>query len=183
MDTPIQQQSLGELTFFLYQRPLHPELFNIYASRQFFQGDYEVIIWITGGAHVVSAFAQGQCMTELICPPDQLLPKRGLLDQFPFRGERSHQCSWSKGLSYMMNLQVESMSTNLYRSTHNDLLNLAKKRGMFVSFPQWAKSDLVPFSYLDYEARHDELQLHAFHAFPEQHTVLKTQSLFTLAPK
>ncbi len=173
-------QSLSELNFYLFQRPLHPELFNIYSSRQFTQGDYEVQIWIIGCSHVVSVFAGSHCLTELICPPDQMLPQRGLLEQFAFRGEKSHKCSWSKGYGYMMNFEVETMSTNLYKQTHNDLTNAARKRGIFTAFPQWARCELVPFSYLDYDAGQYELRLHTFHAFPEQQTILKTQSLFDM---
>ena len=179
MSAPIEQ-SLSELTFNLFQRPLHPELFNIYSSRHFFQGEYEVMLWIVGCSHVASVFANGECMTELICPPDQMLPKRGLLERFAFRGEKSHECHWAGGYEYFMNFQVDSMSANLYRQTHLDLTNIAKKRGMFVSFEEWGRGDLTPFSYLDYEAGLDELQLHTWHAFPEQQTILRTQSLFRL---
>jgi len=180
MDLPNIEQSLSELTFYLYRRPLHPELFNIYSSRHFFQGDYEVIIWVIGCSHVVSVFHGNDCITELICPPEQMLPRRGLAEYFAFRGEKSHQCSWSRGYGYIMSFQVESMSANLFRQSHADLTGASKKRGLYVPFPQWARGDLVPFSYLDYEARQDEFQLHTFHAFPEQHTILKTQSIFTL---
>jgi hypothetical protein len=183
MDSPRIDQSLSELTFFIFRRSLHPELFSIHRSRQFFQGDYEVIIWITDCGHVVSVFSGRHCITELICPADQMLPKRGLVQQFPFRGEKSHKCSWSDDLGYMVNFQVESMSVNLYRQCYEDFTNAGKKRGIFISFPQWAKGDLIPFSYLDYEARREELQLHAYHAFPEQQRLLKTQSLFGLSGK
>ena len=183
MDTPNIEQSISELTFYLYQRSLHPELFNIYSSRQFFQGDYEVLIWIIGCSHVVSVFNNNDCMTELICPPDQMLPKRCLVDRIVCRGEKSRRCVWAKNFSYMMNFQVETMSANLFRQSHIELTNAGKKRGMLVPFPQWSKGELVPFSYLDYEARQDELQLHAFHVFPEQQTILKSQSLYTMRNK
>ena len=178
MDTPIQQ-SVSDLTLHLFQRPLHPELFNIHTSRQFFQGDYEVNLWVTGCSHVISVFAHDHCMTELITAPDQLLPTFGLLERLPFRGEKSHSRSWADGLAYMINFQMETMSANLYRATHDDLATAGKKRGVFVAFPQWARTELAPFSYIDYEARMRELQLHTFHAFPERQTVIKTQSLFS----
>jgi hypothetical protein len=183
MESPRIDQSLSELTFCVFRRALHPELFNIYSSRQFFQGDYEVIIWITDCGHVASVFHGSECITELMCPPDQLLPKRGLVEQFAFKREKSHNCGWAKNFHYMMNLQVENMSSNLFRQSHTDLTNAGKKRGMYVPFAQWAQGELVPFSYLDYEARQNELQLHTYHAFPEQQTILKTQSLFDLNPK
>jgi len=80
----------------------------------------------------------------------------------------------------MMSLQVEAMSANLFKRMHTELVGVGKKRGLFVAFAQWARGDLVPFSFLDYEAGRDELQLNTFHAFPEQQTMLKTQSLITL---
>jgi len=180
METPQITELLSEFKFNLYQRSLHPELFNIYRSRQFFQGDYEVIIWVTGCSHVVSVFHKTDCLTEVICNPNQMLPTRGLIERFPFRGEKSHACRWSEGLGYMMNFQVEPMSVNLYRQTHGDLVKMSKKRGIFVPYPQWTRTDLVPFSLIDYEAHHNELHLHTFHAFPEQSTIIKTQSLFTM---
>ena len=180
MNSPHTEQSLRELTFNLYQRPLHPELFQIYRRAQFFQGDYEVNIWITGCSHVVSVFSGSNCMTELICPPNQMLPTRGLIDRFLFRGEKKCQCQWADGFRYMMNFQVETMSENLYRQTHKDLVKITKKRGIYVPFPKWANGLLIPFSYIDYEARWEELHLNTFHAFPEQHTLIKTQSLFSM---
>jgi len=180
MATPLFQ-SVSELTFCLFERPVHPELFDIYGSRRFFQGDYEAQIWITGCSHVVSVFIRGDCLTELICPMDQLLPQRGLLKRFAFRGEKAHQCQWSEGLGYMMNCQVENVSANVYRQTQTELRSAGKKRGMLLAFPQRAKDDLLPLSYVDYEARVDELHIHAFHALPEEQVILKTQSLFRLA--
>lgn len=180
MESSRIQQSLEQMTFSLYRRPLHPELFRIYRSQQFFQGDYEVNIWITGCSHVISVFHSNACITELICRSGQTLPTFGLVERFPFRGEKSYRCPWAKKFKYMMNFQVETMSSNLYRQTHKDLVKIAKKRGIYIPYTQWAQSSLIPFSYIDYEARWEELHLHAFHAFPEQQTVIKTQSLFNM---
>ena len=72
---------------------------------------------------------------------------------------------------------VEKMSENLYRQCHRDLERFARNRGMFVRFSNMSSSDLEPFSYIDFEARKNELHLHTFHAFPEQVTIIKTQSL------
>jgi len=119
-------------------------------------------------------------MTELISVPGQLLPKRGLIERFQFRGQRSHKCTLSRGLSYMTDFQVEKMSANLYRQSHLDLQRFARNRGLFVSFPGSTPEGLEPFSYIDFEARREELHIHAFHAYPDQVTIVKTQSLFDL---
>ncbi len=178
MDEPNSKLAVSELAFSLYQRPLHPELFTIHAKRHLKTQGYETTIWCTGSSHVISVYTRDLCLTELISVPGQLLPKRGLIERFQFRGQRNHKCTLSRGLSYMTDFQVEKMSANLYRQSHLDLQRFARNRGLFVNFPKSAVDGLEPFSYIDFEARKEELHLHTFHAFPDQVTIIKTQSLF-----
>ncbi len=74
------------------------------------------------------------------------------------------------------------MSSNLFPSSHRDLVRYAQKRGMFYSFGEWEYDGLEPFTFVDFEAREREFHVHAFHAFPEELTLLKTQSIFEIAP-
>jgi len=178
METPHINVAIDELTFSLFQRPLHPELFQIYSQRQLKTEKYEAIIWVTGCTHVVSVFAGDSCLTEVISAPGQMLPHRGLIERFQFRGPRSHKCTLSKGVSYMTDFQVEKMSANLYRQSHTDLEHFARNRGVFVKFPEQEDGGLQPFCYVDFEARRTELHIHTFAAYPEQVTMVKTQSLF-----
>ena len=180
MESPKSNLAVSELAFSLYQRPLHPELFTIFAKRHLKTDLYETMVWATGGSHVVTVFVSDVCLSELISTPGQLLPKRGLIERFQFRGQRTHKCTLNRGLSYMTDFQIEKMSPNLYRQSHNDLERFARNRGMFVTFPELAVTGLEPFSYIDFEARRNELHIHAFHAFPDQLTMIKTQSLFDL---
>ena len=180
MESPKSHLAVNELNFSLFQRPLHPELFSIFARRHVRTERYETSIWVTGGSHVITLSDGDICLTELISIPGQPLPKRGLIERFQFRGQRTHKCTLSRGLSYMTDFQVEKMSPNLYRQSHYDLERFARNRGIFVPFPKLAISGLEPFSYIDFEARRDELHIHAFHAFPDQVTIIKTQSLFDL---
>jgi hypothetical protein len=177
MDNPKTDVLIRDLAFSLYQRPLHPELFNIYARRDIKTENYEASIWATGCAHVVTVHTKGYSLTELISMPGQPLPKRGLVERFQFRGQKKHKCMLSRNLSYMTDFQVEKMSENLYQQSHADLERFARNRGMFVRFPNMTSGPLEPFSYIDFEARKSELHLHTFHAYPEQVTIIKTQSL------
>jgi hypothetical protein len=178
MNTPRANVAVNELIFSLYQRPLHPELFSISERRHIRTEKYEVFLWVTDCSHVVSVFAKKTCLSELIGTPNQPLPKGGLIERFQFRGQRSHKCTLSQGVSYMTDFQVEKMSANLYRQSHYDLERFARNRGVFVNFPPQSIGGLEPFSYIDFEARRSELHIHAFHAYPDQLTIIKTQSLF-----
>ena len=178
MDAPRTNLKVGQLAFSLFQRPLHPELFSIYAKRQLKTEKYEATIWATGCSHLVSVFRKKLCLTEVISPATQMLPKTGLIEKFPFKGQKNHKCVVGRGLSYMTEFEVERMSANLNRQSHSNLAGFARNRGIFVALPQLSRNGLEPFSYLDFEARRNELHIHAFHAYPEQVTIVKTQSLF-----
>jgi len=178
MESPQINVAVEGLTFSLFQRPLHPELFQIYAHRKLKTEKYEAAIWITGCTHVVSVFAGDLCLTEVVSPPGQMLPQRGLIERFQFRGPKTHKCTLSRGVSYMTDFQVEKMSKNLYRQSHLDLEKFAKNRGVFVKFIDHETDGLQPFCYIDFEARKNELHVHTFSAYPDQITIVKTQSLF-----
>ena len=178
MESPQINIAIEELAFTLFQRPLHPELFRIYAKHQLKTEKYEALIWITGCTHVVSVFSGNVCLSEVISTPGQMLPHRGLIERFQFRDPRSHKCTLSRGVSYMTDFQIEKMSRNLYRQSHMDLERFARKRGMFVKFPGLEMKGLQPFCYIDFEARQSELHIHTFAAYPDQVTMVKTQSLF-----
>ena len=178
MEAPKTNLAISQLSFSLYQRPMHPELFNIYNKRHLKTKNYETIIWDTGCAHVISVFSKDNCLTELISAPGQMLPKRGLIERFGFNGQKNHKCTISRNLSYTTNFQVEKMSPSLYRQSYIDLESFARNRGIFIKFPESSVEELIPFSYIDFEARRDELHVHTFHAYPDQVTIIKTQSLF-----
>ena len=178
MELPQINVAVEELMFSLFQRPLHPELFQIYANRHLNTEKYESIIWVTGCTHVVSVFAGDICLTEVVSAPGQMLPSRGLLERFQFRGPRTHKCTLSRGVNYMTDFQVEKMSPNLYKQSHTDLERFARNRGVFVKFPELEVGKLQPFCYIDFEARRTELHIHTFAAYPDQVTMIKTQSLF-----
>ena len=178
MELPQINVAIEGLNFNLFQRPLHPELFQIYARRRFKTDKYEALIWITGCTHLVCVFTGNACLTEVVSAPGQLLPHRGLIERFQFRGQRSHKCTLSRGISYITDFQVEKMSNNLYRQTYTDLEGFAQNRGLFVEFAEKEQSGLHPFCFIDYEAKRNELQVHVFSAYADDVTMIKTQSLF-----
>jgi hypothetical protein len=175
-----QKQRVGSLRFYLFDRPLHPELFDIYDDSRVTRGAYEGQVWVTGCTHVVSFFRGGRTLSEVIAGAEVSLPQRGRLLELPFRGEKDHQCRRAEGINYMVNFQVETMSSAVYTRTHHDLARTGAKRGLFVPFPMWMAHSLTPFTFIDFDARPNELHVMAFHAFPEDLTMIKTQSIFEL---
>lgn len=172
------QQRVDELQFCLYQRALHPELFRIDQVRRVEQANYKAEIWVVGLTHVVTVQYGNETLTELIVQDMDLLPKAGLAASFRFRGERDHAQSFGDNMRYILSTQVERMTPQLFPATHRDYVHYAQSREFFVSFDEWSHEGLAPFTFIDFDARNDEFHVHAFHAFPEELTLLKTQSIF-----
>lgn len=174
------KQRVDDLQLCLYQRALHPELFRIDRVKRVAQANYQAEVWVTGLAHVVTVQFGDQILTEVITEDNELLPKTGLATSFRFRGERDHTQSFDSGLKYILSTQVERLTPQLFPATHRDYVHYAQDRGIYVSFKEWSHDGLAPFTFLDYDARGREFHVHAYHAFPEELTLLKTQSIFEI---
>ncbi|MFQ5424595.1 MAG: DUF2617 family protein [Phycisphaerae bacterium] len=183
MELGITKQQSIDMHFFLYRRALHPELFHIYTDKHLVYGDFQADIWITGLSHLVTVQNNGVIVTELAAVPSGLLTDRSLVTQFRFRGERDFQFRFNDDVRYIFSSQIEEMTEHIFRTTYRDLARYATKRGLFVPYPQWTTHGLEPFSYIDYETRHDELHIHAYHAFPGEWRILRTQSIFERPPE
>lgn len=180
MEATAPTQAAADLHLYLYDRPLHPELFRHYADYRVNQVRYHADIWFVGLSHVVTVTAGQRSLTEVITANVDVLPSRGVLTRFRMKGERDLERKSPEGWHYMISSQVETMDEPLYKSVHNDLIKHATKRGWLSVFDQWADGDLAPFSYLDHEAWDGQFHIHAFHAFPAERTIVKTQTIFEL---
>jgi len=177
-------QRVADLKFVLYRRPLHPELFCIHRSQHLERPAYPADIWVMGLSHVVSVQSGGRCVTEVTTEDIEVLPQNGLVTSFQFRGERDHLEKFDDGMRYILSTQVERMNRNLFHASHRDLMNYGSTRGLLVKFEDWADEDnLVPFSFIDWELRDREMHVQAFHTFPADYSILKTQSIFEVGPR
>jgi hypothetical protein len=175
-----QQQRVGGLRFLLYSRALHPELFRIYHQDALVKRHYEAQVWVTGLSHVVGFFHARAAMTEVIARADEGLPERGRLLTMAMRGSRDRKVDHINGIRFLTSVQVEKMSERLFARTHAELYAQASRNGIFVLFPEWAGGGLAPFSYVDYDAKVRHLHVFAYHAFPDELAIIKTQSIFEL---
>jgi len=183
LELGLSKQRSADLNFFLYRRALHPELFNIHLDKHLEYSNFQADIWVTGLSHLVTLQSNGTMVTELTAAPSELLTDRNLVTQFRFRGERDYSQAFSGGMRYILSTQVERMSSNVFPSTHRDLLRYAERRGMYTIFEEWGHEGLAPLTFIDFEAREREFHIHAFHVFPAERTILKTQSIFEKEPE
>jgi hypothetical protein len=168
---------VSELVFRLYGKPLHPELFEILAVRKVQREDYELTVRITRTGHVISWANADVCLTELTAAAEaELSPRRRLLD-FRLRGEQTHALPCAHGIQYQTSFQVEVLPPEIYLHVHDEILADGGKSGLLHNFQPNHRLSVAPLGYIAVEARADCLMISTFHTFPDEHTVIKTQSL------
>lgn len=173
-----KQRRSGGLTLLLYQRPLHPELFKILASKQFGRKAYDADVWIVEGGHVVAFSANGNTLAEVIAMRAEPMTDRGLIQSIPCRGERYHEMTAPGDIKYMISTQEEQLTSTLYEATKHEIFTYAQRRELLMAQSP-ATADQGPIlSVLDVECRSHELLVQSFHLFDESFMVIKTQGIF-----
>lgn len=171
---------VAELTFQLYGRPLHPELFQIHRSRRVDRGPYQAKIDITSSGHVITWQYGSLTLTEVATTAQNPLPKARRLLFHRLRGEHHdlHRCRCA---SYQMGFQLETAESDIFWAFQQDLLHDAQRSGLLYRFDGGGRMALGALSYVQLETRDRSLLIQAFHTFPEDLAIVKTQSLFEIA--
>lgn len=168
---------VSDLVFHLYGRPLHPELFDILAVRKVQREGYELTLRITRTGHVIAFENRDVFLSEVTAAADQPLPQKRRLLAHRLRTEHSESLACAHGIHYQMSFQVEVLSPDIYLHVHDEILADGGKRGFLHNFQPNHRLSVAPLGFIAVETRADCLFLSTFHTFPEEHTVVKTQSL------
>lgn len=171
---------VAELAFQLYGRPLHPELFQVYETCTIERGDYIAKIDITGAGHVVTWRYAGLTLTEVAASAHHPLPKMRRLLSYGLKGQRSDRVDCRGGVSYQMSFQLEPTDPEVFWTFQQELAAQGRQQGMLHCFDSSGRMALGALSYINMEARNRSLLIQAFHTFPDDYAIVKSQSLFKL---
>ena len=170
----------SELVFQLYGRVLHPELFEICATRTIDRGAYAATVAITGSGHVVSWHHEGLTLTEVATAASEPLPLKRRLLSHRIGGERSDRVECRGGARYETCFQRERVDAEVFWAVQQELAAAGTTRGLRHHFEPPGRMTLGALSWIDLETRPRSLLVQAFHTFPDDLAIVKSQSLFEL---
>ena len=171
---------IAELTFQLFGRPLHPELFQVHQTCTIERGAYTAKIDITGAGHVVTWRYAGLTLTEVAASARHPLPKMRRLLSYGLKGQRTDRVECRGGISYQMSFQLEPTEPEVFWTFQQELDLQGRRQGMLHHFHSSGRIATGALSYINLEARNKSLLIQAFHTFPDDYAVVKSQSLFQL---
>ena len=176
---------VAELAFHVYGRPLHPELFVVHQSTSVKRGDYQAKIDITNAGHVVTWRCAGLTLTEVACSAHHPLPQRRRLISYRLKGQRTDSIHCRGGVLYQVSFQLEPVEPEVFWNFQQELATLrldtgGQRRGMLHRFDSSGRMALGALSYINVESRNRTLLVQAFHTFPDDYAIVKSQSMFQL---
>ena len=167
-----------DLVFQLYGRVLHPELFDIHAARSIDRGRYCATVSITGAGHLVTWRRDGLTLTEVATDAHQPLPQKRRLLSHRIAGEKSDGMECRGGIRYQTCFQVERVDAEVFWACQEDFAAAGARRGLLHRFESTGRLALGALSWIDVETRPGGMLVQAFHTFPDDLAIVKSQSLF-----
>ena len=171
---------VAELVFQLYGRSLHPELFEVYQSRHVERGDYEAKIDITSAGHVITWRYHGLTLTEVAASAHHPLPQKRRLLSYRLRGQRNDRVQCRGNVVYQVSFQLEPVEPEVFWTFQQELAHDGERRGMLHMFEASGRMALGALSYVNVETRSRSMLIQAFHTFPDDCAIVKSQSLFEI---
>ncbi len=181
MSVGFARPNSSNLVFQVYGRSVHPELFQTFAALQIWQQTYNAKIQICDAGHVVCFREGGTTVTEVTATRQQSLPQQKRFLDRRLKGCRDEAVQFDGGLRYSASYQLEKLDPEVYLNAHDELLKDCRRAALFHRFPAASRLAPGPISLIRTEADTQTLLIHAYHTFPENCVVVKTQSLFELS--
>jgi hypothetical protein len=173
---------VADLSFGLYGRSLHPDWFRVRAHQRYAQAGWEADVRIVEGGHLLQWACGPVRLAEVLAGPlEEPLPEEGRLFQSAVKQERSTSRKLSPTITYHGCFAVERVSPGIFAHLDAELnLEAHARRGLFHRGRGGHRFEAAPLSRLTVEAHPRRLSVHAFHTFPAERAIVRTQSLFEI---
>jgi Protein of unknown function DUF2617 len=169
---------VADLVFQVFGRALHPEWFAVRTHRRLSHTGWEADVRIIEGGHVIVWRSGSIRLTEVLSGPETLLPDPGLIFHSSVRRERSTSLRPGADCEYQVCFEAERIESEVFAHLCDELTLDATRGGLFHCFASANRLAPAPMSHLCFEARARGLSVQAFHTFPDEKAIVRTQSLF-----
>ncbi|MEM9827966.1 MAG: DUF2617 family protein [Planctomycetota bacterium] len=173
---------VAELSFHVFGRPVHPELYRVHNSRRMTRDHYTATIDITDCGHVVTWQTDRGCICEVAASSLQPLPTRRCRLSKRLRGSRTEHIRDDRGISYRTHFQLETVKPDLFWMMHKQL-GQGPTKGLLHQFDSSGRISFGALSYINIETRLRSMLVQAVHTFPDDYAIVKVESLFNLPNK
>lgn len=178
MRVPVVRPAAKELTYQLYSRALHPELFDVCATRIIEQAGYSLVLRICESGHLVEIRRNGEVTVEINVDAAREVPTRGRCLSTRLGSGRDVEAHPLPEVFFQASIQLETLEPEVFvRLTtefHSDVRNAALAH--VFSSRNRLRPEAVSLLFADCGPKSVSIQ--AFHSFPDDLAIVRIQSLY-----
>lgn len=178
MDISVSRPKVAQLTFQVLGRSVHPELFQTFKTRRIDRDAYRVVSHITSDGHVVACTRGDVTLTEIAASSFQLLPEGERLVEQPMLGSHKQRMEYSDDIRYEFEYGLERVPAEMFWMIQKQLGESRKNHEMIQEFGASGRIAIGGISFVNIETRLTSFRVQAIHTFPDDLSLLKTQSVF-----
>lgn len=180
MSVGFVRPNVSELVYHLFERSIHPELFQVQQREVIRQPEYVAEVAVCEFGHCVSLRVNNGTMTEVLARRSQDFPEQNRLMHRRVKGSRDETRRLSSGIMYHMSYQVEKLAPEIFLNLHEELLSDCRQAPISHCFCSQNRLAPAALSFIQTDVWPKSLLIHSFHTFPDDCAIVKTQSLFEL---
>ena len=171
---------ITDLNFHLYARSVHPELFNVCASRTWERENYELKISITTDGHVITFCHDSMMLTEVSASSHHPLPSKRVLLSNPIGSVCNEATTFRDIIGYQSQVQLESVPPKTFVTIQQQLGYKVECEGLVHRFHSNGRLSFGAISYMNVQSFRNHVRIRTFHTFPDTCAVIKSESRFSL---
>jgi hypothetical protein len=177
MTPGVARPDTADLVLRTYGRLLHPDLLCHHMTAAVDVPGMALEVRLIAAGHAFILRTETQTLTEVITDRHDAFPRRGCLFEQKIRGSRTETVEFESGLRYDVCCSLEKLSLAVFLRQHEELVADGAKASLFAEFPGTNRFSPGPISLIRTEVCRRSLHVHAYHTFPGQLAIVKTQSL------
>ena len=178
MTVGFARPDVSNLVFRVYDRSVHPELLSVYAEQHLVRGPFDVWLRVCEAGHAISLRCAEGVVTEVAACSEQPLPDHKCRFSKRLSGHRDTAIKLECGIQYHSSYQVERLDPEVFLNFHQEVSLDCDKASLGHRFASGNRLAPGPLSLIQADISSECVLIHAFHTFPENCAVVKTQSLF-----
>lgn len=162
-----------------FERPIHPELFESTVQSTLTFGGNRARLRVGHTGHLLEFQTDEATITEVATTRHEDLPLHRKLIERRLIGYRTHMLDLAS-VRYHCSYQLEHVPLEVYLQLHREFETDAQNATLSLTIPGSSPQSPECISLLKCDVLQEGLVVHAFHTFPDNAAVLRTQTLFEL---
>lgn len=175
---------ITELQLQLFARAVHPELFEVCASRTIERDAYRLNLDITTDGHAIRFQTPGQnvLLTEVAAGIHHPLPTQQVLWNQVIDGTVRGKVQVTPGVRYQTQTRLEIVNPKLFVSVQQQLSNRMECQGLVHHFGSNGRLKFGAVSYIHVQSFQQHVLVRAMHTFPETSSIVTGETRFSIDP-